>query len=105
MFFNFLLVPGQVAHQPSRKTAVELGNLLGTSRRRRCVQLPTPPLVSFLEAPIIGFIHTVELSGITLTLASVPVIAVDANVMLERECKMLPGTLCRARPAATLAHW
>src|SRR5215469_11245875 len=42
MFFNFLLVPGQVAHQPSRKIAVELGNLLGASRRRRRFQLATP---------------------------------------------------------------
>ena len=64
-----------------------------------------PPLGLIPRAPIIGFIHAVELSGITLTLASVPVIAVDANVMPEPECKMLPGTLCRARPAAILAYW
>ena len=64
-----------------------------------------PPLGRIPRAPIIGFIHAVELSGITLTLASVPVIAVDAQVMPERECKMLPGTLCRARPVGTLAHW
>ena len=83
---------------------MKLGNLLGASRRRRRVQLATP-FGLIHRAPIIAFIHAVELSGITLTLASVPVIAVDANVMLERECKMLPGTLCRARPAATLAHW
>ena len=81
---------------------MKLGNLLGASRRRR--RNWRPPLASFLEAPIIGFIHTVELSGITLPLVSVPVIAVDANVMPERECKMLPGTLCRARPAAILAY-
>ena len=83
---------------------MKLGNLLGASRRRRRVQLANP--VGLIHrAPIIGFIHAVELSGITLKPASVPVIAVDANVMPERECKMLPGTLCQARPGPILAHW
>lgn len=82
---------------------MKLSNLLGASRCRRRVQ-PPPPF-DLIPRALIGFIRAVHLSDITLTVASVPVIATDANVMPERECRMLPGTLCRARPAATLAHW
>ena len=103
MFFNLLLVPGQVAHQPSRRIAVKLANLLGASRRRRRVQLATSGPHS--SSPYYWFhprrrtqrhyFNTCIRSGHRRR----------ANVIPERECKMLPGTLCRARPAATLADW